>query len=53
MSDGTKMKHEFIEAVIEEIIKPVLPEGMAEGTPSTWSTRPAASSSAARRATAA
>ena len=35
MSDGKKMKAEFVEAVIEEIIKPVLPEGMAEGHAST------------------
>jgi S-adenosylmethionine synthetase len=31
MSDGAKMKPEFVEAVIEEIIKPVLPAGMAQG----------------------
>jgi S-adenosylmethionine synthetase len=40
------------EAVIEEIIKPVLPKNGCR-TPASWSTRPAASSSAARRATAA
>ena len=32
MSDGTKMKAEFIEAVIEEIIKPVLPKEWLKDT---------------------
>jgi hypothetical protein len=47
------MKPSFIEAVVEEIIKPVLPKEWLQGHQATWSTPPAASWSAARRATAA
>ena len=47
MNDKQK---ELAEAVIEEIIKPVLPTEMLVA-PNTWSIRPAASRSAARTAT--
>ena len=36
-----------------DVIKPVLPKHVADKNTATWSTRPAASSSAARKATAA
>lgn len=32
MSDGTRMKPEFTEAIIEEIIRPVMPKNWLEGT---------------------
>lgn len=32
MSDGTRMKPEFTEAIIEEIIRPVMPKDWLEGT---------------------
>ena len=39
------------EAIIEEVIKPIVPSKLSRTRPSSTSTRPAASSSAARRAT--